>query len=180
MVYLVLADGFEEIEAITSADILRRAKIGLQIAGVGGLMVRGAHEISVKADIDINDMNFEELEMLILPGGGEGVANLDSCPKVIEALEYALKNDRYVSAICAAPTILGKRGWLDGKKAVCYPGMEADMGKAVLLPGKTAADGKLITGQSPDAAMEFALLITQTLKDTAMAKTVSYFLVHDR
>ena len=101
MVYIILGKGFEETEAVAPGDVLRRAQIPMQYAGIGGRLVEGAHGITVQADITVE--------------------------------EYALKHDRYVSAICAAPTILGKRGWIDGRHAVCYPGMEGQMGKAIVI-----------------------------------------------
>ena len=131
MVYLLLGEGFEEIEAITIADILRRAQIPMQTVGIGGKAVTGAHGLPSLADIAVEDLDLAGMTAVILPGGLGGVESIEASAPAMAAVEYAMKHDRYVGAICAAPTILGKRGWLDGKQATCYPGMESGMGKAL-------------------------------------------------
>lgn len=180
MVYVILGKGFEEIEAVAPVDIMRRAKIPVQYAGIGGKVVTGAHNINLLADITVEEMDLESMDMIVLPGGGDGVASIEDSAPAMAALEYALKNDKFVAAICAAPTILGKRGLLDGKKATCYPGMENQMGDADLQMDQTAIrDGKIITGRAPAAANDFGLLITQTLRDHAAAKAVMHFMVYE-
>lgn len=179
MIYLFLAKGYEEIEAVAPMDILRRAKMEAQYVGVDSLVVEGAHGINIQADITVDQMDLENMEMVIIPGGLDGVNNVEASPAAMAAIKYAVDNGKYVAAICAAPTILGKRGWLDGVKATCYPGMEGDMGGAVMQKdAKFVVDGKFITGQAPAAAVDFGLAIVETLIDSSMKKTIMHFMVY--
>ena len=181
MIYIILGKGFEETEAVAPGDVLRRAQIPMQYAGIGGRLVEGAHGITLQADITVEEMNLRDMDMIVLPGGMGGVESIEASPAAMAAVEYALKHDRYVAAICAAPTILGKRGWLDGKHAVCYPGMEGQMGKAVVHPEKEAvADGKLITGRAPGAAIEFGLTLACALPGSFTPDEVASYMVYER
>lgn len=178
MIYVLLGEGFEEIEAVAPIDILRRAQLKVQYAGVGGKVIMGAHGINVVADITVDEIDFSQMEMLVVPGGA-GVAAIEASEKAMEALMFALENDIYLGLICAAPTILGKRGLLDGRKATCYPGMEGDMGGAIMQPGATAVkDGKIITGQAPAAAIDFGLALVEAMTDSSMKKTIMYFMAY--
>lgn len=172
MVYLFLAEGFEEIEALTPADLLRRASVPVTTVGVGGKVICGAHGIPVTADItdEALPQHPDDLEMIILPGGMPGAKNLDACPAVEKALSYAAENGRYIAAICAAPMIPGKRGLLKGKRAVCYPGFEADLKEALLESQGVVRDGTIITAKAAGYAVSFALALIEALcsKDTAV------------
>ena len=181
MVYIILGKGFEEVEAIAPGDILRRAQIPMQYAGIGGKIVEGAHGIRLEADITVEEMALSEMDMIVLPGGSGGVASIEADPAAMAAVEYALSHDRYVAAICAAPTILGKRGHLDGRHAVCYPGMEDGMGKAIVHPDREAViDGKLITGRAPGAAIEFGLTLAGMLPGQFSPDEVAKYMVYER
>ena len=181
MISIILGTGVEETEAVAPGDVLRRAQIPMQYAGIGGRLVEGAHGITLQADITVEEMNLRDMDMIVLPGGMGGVESIEASPAAMAAVEYALKHDRYVAAICAAPTILGKRGWLDGKHAVCYPGMEGQMGKAVVHPEKEAvADGKLITGRAPGAAIEFGLTLAGALPGSFTPDEVASYMVYER
>ena len=181
MVYIMLGTGFEETEAVAPGDVLRRAQIPMQYVGIGGRLVEGAHGITLRADITAEEMDLDSMDMIVLPGGMGGVESIEASAEAMAAVEYALKNDRYVAAICAAPTILGKRGWIDGKHAVCYPGMEAQMGKAVVHPEQEAvADGKLITGRAPGAAIEFGLRLAGVLPGSFSPDEVAGYMVYAR
>jgi len=181
MVYIILGKGFEETEAVAPGDVLRRAQIPMQYAGIGGRLVEGAHGITVQADITVEEMDLQNMDMIVLPGGMGGVESIEASPAAMAAVEYALKHDRYVAAICAAPTILGKRGWIDGRHAVCYPGMEGQMGKAIVHPEKEAvADGKLITGRAPGAAIEFGLQLAGVLPGSFTPDEVASYMVYER
>lgn len=181
MVYIILGKGFEEIEAIAPGDILRRSQIPVQYAGIGGKVVEGAHGISVLADITVEELNLEDMDMIVLPGGLGGVASIEGSSAAMAAVKYALDNGRYVAAICAGPTILGKRGWLDGKNAVCYPGCEEGMGKAIVHPEKEAVvDGNIITGRAPGAAIEFGLTVAGMFKGEFAPDTVAQYMVYER
>ena len=181
MVYIILGAGFEETEAIAPGDILRRAQIPMQYAGIGGKVVEGAHGIRVEADITVEEMDLSKMDMIVLPGGSGGVASIEADETAMAAVEYALAHDIYVATICAAPTILGKRGYLDGKHAVCYPGMENGMGKAVMHPDREAVvDGKIITGRAPGAAIEFGLMLAGMLPNQFSPDEVANYMVYDR
>ena len=181
MVYIILGKGFEETEAVAPGDVLRRAQIPMQYAGVGGRLIEGAHGITVQADITVEEMDLADMDMIVLPGGMGGVESMEGSRTVLQAVEYALTHDKYVAAICAAPTILGKRGWIDGRHAVCYPGMEQQMGKAIVHPEQEAVvDGKLITGRAPGAAIEFGLRMAGALPGSFTPDEVAGYMVYDR
>lgn len=182
MIYLLLGEGFEEIEAIAVCDILRRARLPVCLAGIGGKAVKGAHEIVVQADCTAEEIDPDHMDMLILPGGLGGVASIEGSAAAMHALEFALKNDRYVAAICAAPTILGKHGWLEGRHAVCYPGCEDALKGAIVHPEREAVvDGKIITGRAPGAAIEFGLTLAGMLPGGEYdPDTVAQYMVYER
>jgi 4-methyl-5(b-hydroxyethyl)-thiazole monophosphate biosynthesis len=183
MVYILLGTGFEEVEAIAPGDILRRAQIPMQYVGLEDRVVAGAHGIAIEADITLDQLDLTQLDMIVLPGGMGGVESVLACPAALDAIRFAAENDRFVAAICAAPTILAGMGLLEGKKATCYPGMEGQMAGAVMVPGAQAVvDGKFITGRAPGAAMEFGLTLAEQLADQAQfdAATVAQYMVYDR
>ena len=173
MVYLFLAEGFEEVEALTPVDLLRRASIPVTTVGVGGKVIYGAHGIPVTADITDEELTEapEDLEMVILPGGLPGAKNLDACPAVESFLSFAAAHNRYIAAICAAPMIPGKRGLLKEKRAVCYPGFENNLIGATILNRGVAIDGTVVTAKAAGYAVEFALALIEVLrgKDAAGA-----------
>lgn len=181
MVYILLGTGFEETEAIAPGDVLRRAQIPMEYVGIGGKIVEGAHGISIQADITVEEMKLDSMDMIVLPGGLGGVASIEGSDKAMAAVEYALKNDKFVAAICAAPTILGKRGYLDGRNAVCYPGCEGEMGGAIVHPEKEAVmDGKIITGRAPGAAIEFGLTLAGLLPGSYTPDEIAGYMVYER
>ncbi len=169
MVYLFLANGFEEIEALCPLDLLRRAGIAVTTVGIGGDTVTGAHGISVRADIPDTMYRDSKPEMVILPGGMPGTSNLDLCHTVEVALRAAAKNGAYLAAICAAPMVLGKRGYLDGKRAICFPGFEEHLIGATVADERVVTDGKVITAAGMGVALEFGLALVAALKDQATA-----------
>lgn len=164
MVYLILADGFEEIEALAPVDILRRGGIDIKTVSIMSTnKVIGAHNIPVMADIMIQEVNPADMEMLILPGGG-GHTLLDASNEVHSLINYCLVHNLYIAAICASPSILGKKQILDGKNATCYPGFEKYCYGAKMKKDKVVTDGKIITGRGPGAASEFGFEILSILK----------------
>ena len=172
MIYMFLAPGFEEVEALCPLDLLRRAGLSVTTVGVGGFQITGSHGITVCADI--NDVAFAARvdhtpEMVILPGGMPGTKNLDACETVHKAIADAIGNDAYVCAICAAPMILGKLGLVRGKNAVCYPGFEKYLDGATVSDKKVVRDGKIITAKGMGAAVEFGLAIVEALKGAKTA-----------
>lgn len=175
MVYILLAEGFEEMEAIVPADLLRRAGAEVALVGVTGPVVTGAHGIAVTCDLELAQVNQESLELLMLPGGLGGVQNIGASPAAMALVQSAAESGRYVAAICAAPSLLGALGLLNGRKAVCYPGMEETMGAAAAQTGHSVAvDGRFITGEGPGAAFDFGLKLVETLKGAEAAQQVRH------
>jgi len=173
-IYLFLAPGFEEIEAIATIDILRRA--GLEVKSVsisGDLKVTGAHGISVEADCLYPEINFEDAEMLVLPGGMPGTKNLNVNEGLKAALMQHAKAGKALAAICAAPMILGQLGLLDGKEATCYPGFEMHLKGAILSEYMVVQDGNIITASGPGVAAEFALQIVEHFEGEEKMEEVS-------
>lgn len=165
MVYVLLADGFEEVEALTPVDMLRRAGADVKTVGIGGRRIVGARGIPVVADLDENEVNPADMQLLILPGGNPGYVNLENSEFVQGLLASALQNEKCrIAAICAAPTLLGHLGALKNKTATCYPGMEGELDGAVLSDAPVCVDGRIITSRSAATAMEFALTLTELLQ----------------
>ncbi len=162
MIYVFLADGFEEIEALTAVDILRRAEYEVKTVGVGAKQVMGAHGITVAADLEEKDVTTDDLVMAVLPGGMPGTLNLEKSPIVRACVEYCFK-EAYVAAICAAPSILGHWGMLKGRRAICFPGFESQLEGASISRHRVCTDGKLITAKGPGVALDFALKIVELL-----------------
>lgn len=164
MIYAFLANGFEETEAIAPIDILRRCGKELLTVGVGGKTVVSSHNIKIECDITESEIKLDDdLELIILPGGLKGTEILENSKTVSEAIDFCVLSNRYIAAICAAPTILGKRGLLDGKNAICYRGMEDGLKGAVLSPDTVVADGYFITGKGAGVSVEFGLKIAEVL-----------------
>jgi 4-methyl-5(b-hydroxyethyl)-thiazole monophosphate biosynthesis len=169
MVYMFLAGGFEEIEALCPLDLLRRAGVEVTTVGIGGDMIRGAHGITVQADIPEGLYADAAPEMVILPGGMPGSKNLDESRIVDSAIKSAVRNNAYVAAICAAPFILGKRGLLANKEAICYPGFEKELTGAHISTQKVVRDGKFITAAGMGVAVDFGLALVEVMKDAQTA-----------
>ena len=168
MIYVYLADGFEETEAIAPIDLLRRAGKKVVTVGVGDNLVTGSHGIPVVADTIAQEAPLtEELEAIVLPGGMPGTLNLEKSPYVQAAIDYCTENNKIIGAICAAPSILGHKGLLSGKKAVCYTGFETQLTCAEIAEGKVAADGIFITSRGAGTAVEFGLKLVEALHSPA-------------
>ena len=164
MIYVFLAEGFEEVEALTPVDILRRAGKKVVTVGVGGKTVTGSHAIPVTADITADEAVLGgELEGVILPGGMPGTLNLEKSELVNKAVHYCADKGLLLAAICAAPSVLGKAGLLKGKHAVCYDGFEKYLDGAVVGNEAVCSDGNVITACGASAALKFALAITEYL-----------------
>ncbi len=163
MVYLFLADGFEETEAITPLDMLRRAEIPVCTVGIGKKDVCGAHGIVIKADCTPSEIAFQDMTAVILPGGMPGTLNLERSDDVQCAVAYAMENNLMVAAICAAPSILGHAGYLNGRKAVCYPGFEEDLLGAIVADESIVWDGNILTAKGAGVAQDFGLELVSRL-----------------
>lgn len=178
MVYMLLGTGFEETEAIAPLDLLRRADVDVLTVGLNGKTVYGSHGIGVEADIEIGEMDLTNLDMIILPGGGRGVASIRASKEALEAVRFAWENGKFVAAICAGPTVLADLGITNGKDATCYPGCEAQMGSANMLPGAAAVrDGNVITGTSAGCAIPFGLNLIEALRGKEEADRVAQQIV---
>ena len=162
MVYLFLADGFEDMEAIVPFDLMKRAGIDAVTVGIGGKTIKSAHGLSVNADIAEAEVVFEEAEAFVLPGGWPGAKNLKNSKTVNEAITFALHNDIIIGAICASPGyVLSGTGALSGKKYTCFPGFEVPEGE--YTAEKIEIDGKLITANGPASAKDFALALVSAI-----------------
>jgi len=173
MVYILLAPGFEEMEALVPADLLRRAGLDVALVSTAGEFVPGGHNIAVKADLALSQVDLNDLELLILPGGGVGVADLGKDPGVEALVRQAAASGKKLAAICAAPSLLSKWGLLEGRQAVCYPTWADKIADATFLPGeKLAQDGNIITGQAAGASFEFGLKLIEVLAGADTAERV--------
>lgn len=164
MVYLFLADGFETIEALAVVDMLRRAKIDVLTVGVTGKTVMSSHNIEVTADITADEFTPQELEAVVLPGGMPGTLKLEASPVVQQAIDYAADNSKYICAICAAPSVLGHKGLLKGREAICFPGFEDALTGAVISDSFVVTDGNFITAKGAGVAVDFGLEIVAALR----------------
>jgi len=179
MIFIHLAEGFEETEAVTVFDLLKRADletvfvaVGNENAGSDRRMVKGAHGIVIKADMVFEEADYSDCSMIVLPGGMAGALNMQKHPGLIEKIQEFNIRGKRIAAICAAPMILGDLGILKGKNATIYPGMEEEMKGA--SPAKTPAvtDGNITTGRAPGAAIPFALEIIRICSGQAAAEQV--------
>ena len=161
MVYMFLAEGFEEIEALCPLDLLRRAGVEVKTVGVGSKNICGAHGITVVADMCDFEFSDKSADMIILPGGMPGTLNLEASAVVSGAIDAAISSGSYIAAICAAPSILGKKGLLADKEAICYPGFEDKLVGAKISDKKVVVDGKIITAAGMGVALEFGLTLVK-------------------
>jgi 4-methyl-5(b-hydroxyethyl)-thiazole monophosphate biosynthesis len=168
---VVLADGFEEVEAVTVIDLLRRAGVSVTMLGLDGIEVRGAHDLWVRADLMLGDFG-EPYDALVLPGGGPGTARLAESRPLLELVRSANAQGKLCAAICAAPTVFAKAGIIDNKKATCYPGCENKMAVAIMSEDAVVIDGNIITSRSAGTAIPFALEIISALMGETVEESV--------
>ena len=174
MVYVLLGTGFEEIEALTPVDLLRRAGVQVKTVGLNGKIVSGSHAIGVEADMTIDELNVSDAEMIVLPGGLGGVASIRDSRKALEAVRAVYDAGKYVAAICAGPTVLADLGLLSGVCATCYPGQIPNMRDAVVVENAACVtDGKVITGTSAGTAVPFALALIEALRGPEAARVIA-------
>lgn len=164
--YIFLANGFEEIEAITPIDVLRRAEIEtVTVSITDAKRVTGAHAITIEADITLSQLNVADADLLLLPGGMPGTKHLGECEPLLELLSSHAQSGRLTAAICAAPSILGMLGLLNGKEATCYPGWEDKLTGALFAKEPWIVDGNIVTGRGAGSAMAFSLKLVELLCD---------------
>ncbi len=177
MVYCFLADGFEEIEALATVDILRRAKVDVTTVSVNGeKTVTGSHNIKVEADITAQEFDFAKNDVTgaVYPGGMPGAETLSSgeCTLPVEIAKYCVENDILVGAICAAPIVLGRLGLLKNKNATCYPGFETELIGAFYTGDRVTVDNNIITSRGPGCSVDFALALVTYLKGENVANDI--------
>ena len=179
MVYMFLANGFEEIEALCPLDLMRRVGIEVKTVGVGSKQICGSHGITVLADMADTDFEYKDVDMIFLPGGMPGTLNLADSKTVICAIESAVKADDYIAAICAAPSILGDMGLLCGKEAICYPGFEDRLTGAKISDKRVVLDGRILTAAGMGAALDMGLKIVEILCDKERAAALRKAVIAD-
>lgn len=173
----ILAEGFEETEAVTFIDLLRRAQIEVIIVGLESLEVRGSHNIVIKADTLLESIS-GAFDGIVLPGGQPGTKNLINSNKVIELIQYTYKKGLLCAAICAAPSIFGKAGILENRHATCYPGVENDLTGAILSNAPVVRDGTIITSRGVATAIPFSLELINFLEGPEMASKIGSAILH--
>ena len=165
MIYCFLADGFEEMEALCPVDILRRGGCEVVTVGVGEEIITGSHGISVCTDITDGETELNDnVEMIILPGGMPGTLNLEKNLNVQKAIDYCSQNNKFIGAICAAPSVLGHKGLLKGREAICFPGFEEQLDCEKISDDYVCKDGNIITAKGAGVAQEFGLKLLEVLR----------------
>ena len=159
MIYAFLAKGFEEVEAIATIDVIKRAEIDICTVGIGSKIVCGAHNIPVFCDYEENEVSLDNVDAVILPGGMPGTLNLEKNKTVNSFIDFAFANNKLIAAICAAPSILGHKGLLKGKQATAFPGFEEELEGAAISDEYVVTDGNIITARGMGAAIDFGLAI---------------------
>lgn len=173
MVIIFLADGFELVEALTPLDMLKRAGSDVKTVSINdSLEVRSSCSVTVKADMTINDLENEDIEMIVLPGGMPGAENLRNNKTVCSLVKGAFERNLPIGAICAAPYILGELGLLENKKVTCFPGFEQYLHGAVLSKNNTVSDGNIITAAGMGAALPFSYELVSSLKGKETADKI--------
>lgn len=180
MVYVLLAEGFEEVEALTPLDLLRRAGVEAKLVGVTGAVVHGSHGIGIETDLPMDEADWDKADMIVLPGGMPGTTNLYADTRVTNAVCKCYDEGKYVAAICAAPSvILGGMGLLKGRKATCYPGMESGMTGATPLERTCVVDGRIITACGVGGALDFGCALVSALCGEEKARRIAAEVVHN-
>lgn len=178
MVSILLAPGFEEMEAVAPCDLLRRAGVEVRFCGLGGSEIVGSHGITVHAEDSLDTLPFDEMEMLVLPGGLRGVRNVLADEAALGLLRRAWDAGKYVAAICAGPTVLAQLGIVGKAKAVCYPGMADKMGEADYQDASVVMDGRLITGRAAGSSLDFGLALVRILRGEEAAEKTAKGIVY--
>lgn len=173
MIVVLLANGFEEIEALTPIDVLRRAGLEVLSCGLNDKRIKGSHGIFVEADLLPEEVKLDEVTMAIFPGGMPGATNIDAHPFTDKLIEETVKNGGRLAAICAAPLVLGRRGLLDGRRATCYPGFEGELTGALVTGEGVVTDGNITTAKGMGVALEFAKELVRLTVGEEKAEEIS-------
>ncbi|NLL63965.1 MAG: DJ-1/PfpI family protein [Ruminococcaceae bacterium] len=176
MIYVFLANGFEESEAVVTVDVIRRCDLDVKTVSVDEDLehfVTGAHGIAIKADILISEVSYDDMDAIVLPGGMPGTKNLENSADVRQAIKFCADNDKLIAAICAAPSILGHMGLLYGKKATCFPGFERELHCGVFTGSAVQVDGNIITADGPGSAVLFGEAIAAYFVGDEQARSIT-------
>lgn len=181
MVYILIGTGFEEVEALSVCDILRRGGVKVLLAGVGERRIKGGHGIEVFTDITVDQLDAKDAEMLVIPGGMGGVESIESSAKCSELIKSARESGAVLAAICAGPRVLAKLSLIDGKNITCYPGLEDEMSGANVDSSRgVITDGKIVTGRAVGSSLDFALELLGILKGAETAEKIREEIFHAR
>ncbi|MEI6578197.1 MAG: DJ-1 family glyoxalase III [Eubacteriales bacterium] len=173
MIYVFFAQGFEEVEGIATVDVLRRAKLPVKLVGVGSEKITGSHGITVFCDCEIDEITpNDELKAIVLPGGMPGTVNLEKSILVQTYIDFAIEKKILICAICAAPIILGHKGILNDRDAICFPGFESDLVGARISKSFVCKDGMIITAKGMGAAIDFGLEIAKHFVGETTTKSI--------
>lgn len=178
MVYIFLADGFEEMEAMVPRDILKRGGVEVLTVGVTGDLVTSAYGLKIKTDVTIESVDIDDIEGIVLPGGMPGTLNLKNNQKLLEIVKYSFEKRLLIGAICAAPSILGNMNILKNKSACCYPGFEKELIGANILNESVAIDQNIITSRGPGTAIHFGFALLSYLKREDILKNVKNEMIY--
>lgn len=179
MIYVFLANGFEETEAVVPIDILRRAGFDVKLISITDeLLVTSSHGVTIKADTTFDETDFNNAEMLFLPGGMPGTKNLDAHAGLCELLQDSAEKGVKLAAICAAPSVFGNLGLLNGEEATCYPGFEDQLMGATLSEDPVVVSNNFITARGAGVAMKFALKLVEVLKGKKIAEELAAAIIY--
>jgi len=177
-VVVILANGFEEIEAITPIDTLRRAGVDVTVVGLTGSVITGAHNITITCDTTLDAIFHQPFDGIVLPGGNPGTTNLSESTKLIEMIYQMNRDNKIIAAICAAPQVLDLSGVLTDKKYTCYPGSEEKIVHGERIDEPVVIDGNIITGRAAGSSLDFSLGIIEELLDAEQSSDISSRLVY--
>lgn len=178
-VAVYFATGFEEVEALSVVDVLRRGNIEVIMVGVDGSTVVGSHKIGINMDKQINEVDHNEIDMIVLPGGMPGMTNLLASEAVQKNVKEFKAQNKWLAAICAAPSILGKLGLLEGEKATCYPSFEKNLIGCEHTGARLEVSHKIVTAKGPGVALDFGLKLLEILTNKELSEQIRKAMIAD-
>ena len=179
-VCMFFGTGYEEVEALAAVDVMRRAGVEVDMVSITGeKYVTSSHKVTVEMDCLFEDVNFENVKMIVLPGGMPGTTNLEACVPLMEQVEKFYEQGKMIAAICAAPSILGHRGMLKGRNACCYPSYESHVEGAEVTKNSCEVSDHIITARGMGCAVDFGLAIVEKLKGTEEAERIAESIIYN-
>ncbi len=180
-VCMFFGTGYEEVEALAAIDIMRRAGIEVDMVSITGeKYVTSSHKVTIEMDCRLEDVDFDKVSMIVLPGGMPGTTNLEACAPLMEQVEKFYEQEKWLAAICAAPSIFGHRGMLKGRNACCYPSFESHLEGAEVTKNPCEVSDHIITARGMGCAVDFGLAIVEQLKGKEAADKVAESIVYNR